>query len=310
MTRIIVIGFTILVTVLVYKFPHPMINPGELVEGHQDLNSKCVSCHEPFWGVDNKKCISCHALADIGRDSLVADSLQQNILFHASLEGQACISCHTDHKGKIPREAISNFKHTMLSLTVISNCAACHAAPGDDLHVLLDANCNKCHTTDGWESTIAFDHTFIQPDKAENCNACHAAPSDQLHKTIAESKCGTCHTNSAWKPSTFDHSTYFILDRHHNVECGTCHTNNDFTKYTCYGCHEHTSSKMISEHREEGILNVTDCASCHKSANEDDAKRVMKNQKNLDPASSDKVKDFIDPGKKHKEKNKGKDDDD
>jgi len=34
-----------------------------------------------------------------------------------------------------------------------------------------------------------------------------------------------------------------------------------------YGCHEHTVSNILSAHREEGISNLTNCASCHKSSN-------------------------------------------
>ena len=35
---------------------------------------------------------------------------------------------------------------------------------------------------------------------------------------------------------------------------------------------------MIAEHSEEGITNITDCVSCHKSADEDGAKRNMENR--------------------------------
>lgn len=310
MNRIIVFGFTVLMGVIVYKFPHPMINPGELLEAHQDLNSECISCHAPFWGIDDNKCISCHTLADIGRDTSLTDSMQKNVLFHQALKNVACISCHTDHHGKIPREAISVFKHDLLSGTLIKNCISCHAQPSDDLHLSLSTDCNKCHTTTNWEKTIAFDHNLIISDKKENCNTCHAAPKDKLHSTLTESKCGTCHTSTAWTPATFDHDKYFILDRHHNVQCNTCHTNNDFTTYTCYGCHEHTASKMISEHREEGIYNITDCASCHKSGDEDDAKRSPSNQKKLNKKDTEDVKGYIESEEKNRKRKEKKDDDD
>lgn len=309
MNRIIVIGFTILVVVLVYKFPHPMINPGELVEGHQELNNECRSCHAPFWGIDDNKCISCHVLAEIGKDTTITDSLQKTILFHQSLEQVSCIACHTDHHGKIPRVAVSIFDHDLLNISTINNCNTCHAVPDDQLHPLLSANCRSCHSTDEWDITVAFNHTMINADKRDNCNTCHNAPNDKLHISLTESDCGSCHGSVAWKPATFDHNEYFILDRHHNVECGTCHTNNDFTAYTCYGCHEHTSSKMISEHREEGIYNITNCASCHKSGDEDEAQRSPSNQKKLNKKETEEVKDYINSEEKNR-KRKGDDNDD
>ena len=35
--------------------------------------------------------------------------------------------------------------------------------------------------------------------------------------------------------------------------CVTCHVDNDYSNYTCYGCHEHSRSKIREEHVEEGI---------------------------------------------------------
>ncbi len=287
-----------------------MINPGELLEGHQKLNNECRSCHEPFWGIDDKKCISCHTLADIGKDSTLADSLEETVLFHQALKNVNCISCHADHHGKIPREAISIFKHDLLNAASIKNCNSCHSAPSDDLHPVLSKDCNSCHSTTDWEKAIAFDHALIIADKKENCNTCHTAPTDKLHATLTESKCGTCHTSSSWTPVTFDHDKYFILDRHHNVECNTCHTNNDFITYTCYGCHEHTSSKMISEHREDGIYNISACASCHKSGDEDDARRSPSNQTKLNKKDTEDVKGYIESEEKNRKRNGEKDDDD
>jgi len=69
-------------------------------------------------------------------------------------------------------------------------------------------------------------------------------------------------------PSTFNHSSYFELDRNHNASCVTCHINNNFETYTCYSFHEHSEANIRSEHLEEGIRNFQDCVSCYKSGNE------------------------------------------
>ncbi len=76
------------------------------------------------------------------------------------------------------------------------------------------------------------------------------------------------HT-TAWKPATYDHSKYFVLDNDHHTACSTCHTDPaDFKKYTCYNCHEHSPSRIAEEHREEGIYNYQNCIKCHRNASE------------------------------------------
>jgi hypothetical protein len=47
---------------------------------------------------------------------------------------------------------------------------------------------------------------------------------------------------------------------------------NDYKKYTCYGCHEHTPAKIKREHLEEGIRNFDNCVECHRSGDKDEAK--------------------------------------
>src|SRR3546814_280085 len=83
---------------------------------------------------------------------------------------------------------------------------------------------------------------------------------------VCSSDFATCHQPGHWKPATFDHSRYFLLDRDHNTACTTCHLNNNYKQYTCYGCHEHQPTKIITKHREEGITNIENCVRCHRSA--------------------------------------------
>ena len=64
----------------------------------------------------------------------------------------------------------------------------------------------------------------------------------------------------------FTDSNSFVLDRDHNVKCSTCHNTGSLKSYSCFGCHEHSTDKLLQEHREEGITNIDDCVSCHKSA--------------------------------------------
>jgi hypothetical protein len=62
------------------------------------------------------------------------------------------------------------------------------------------------------------------------------------------------------------------LDGDHNASCVTCHVRNDYSRYTCYGCHEHTPANIRRKHLEEGIRKFDNCVECHRSADEHDIK--------------------------------------
>jgi hypothetical protein len=59
------------VVVLMWLFPHTMLSPGELLQGHQPLNNDCFACHAPFGGLPDSKCASCHAPAEIEKNMTV-----------------------------------------------------------------------------------------------------------------------------------------------------------------------------------------------------------------------------------------------
>src|SRR3546814_13592537 len=48
--------------------------------------------------------------------------------------------------------------------------------------------------------------------------------------------------------------------------CSSDLLNNNYKQYTCYGCHEHQPTKIITKHREEGLTNIENCVRCHRSA--------------------------------------------
>jgi hypothetical protein len=283
MNKLLISGVIIFATVsfLIVKFPHTLINPGELTNGHQKLNNDCLSCHSPFRGVPNTKCIACHNIDSIG---LVKDSIDvqfsKSINFHKLIPKQNCVSCHSDHKGIDTTQTIV-FEHTLLDKTTIQNCLSCHARQEDKLHSVLSTSCSSCHNFENWKTVSSFDHNLINKSASQNCISCHQKPKDKLHAAINEN-CLTCHSITQWKPATFEHSSYFVLDQDHNADCIICHKNSNFDTYTCYGCHEHTPANIASEHREEGITDFNNCVRCHKSADEDNIRREGRSNKKDD----------------------------
>ena len=307
MKKVYIYGITLILVLLIYQFPYLMLNPGELVSGHQDLKEKCFSCHQPFWGIENGRCISCHKPDEIGIKKVNAsdiNSVKKKVSFHDKLLSQKCTACHTDHNGIKPDVTLNQFNHELLSEAIRSKCNDCHEQPGDKLHPQLSTDCKNCHNTIGWKSSVMFNHDMIKSADKNNCVLCHQKPTDTFHISL-EDNCNKCHTTTKWIPSTFDHSPYFQFDKNHNAKCNVCHTDNNYKAYTCYGCHEHSLNKIMSEHNEEGITNLNDCAECHKSGSEHDFKKNGNSGKGSDLKESEKSNENnSSPGNERENKNK------
>jgi hypothetical protein len=217
--------------------------------GPDPVNATRGFSHEALGSDFRQRCTTCH---DGNRP---VDDLHRQA-------GDDCGACHTTTEWKP-----ATFDHQKFGMR--QGCTACHAQkrPADDLHRQVGDDCGACHTTTEWKPAT-FDHRKF--GMRQGCTACHERkrPTDELHRQMG-SDCGACHTTNAWKPATFEHNQYFVLDRDHRTSCGTCHTESgSYKSYTCYGCHEHSQSRILAKHEEEGIANLRDCVRCHRSADE------------------------------------------
>lgn len=193
---------------------------------------------------------------------------------HAKLENR-CLDCHTIGAGVPSNKCIACHALDKIAADDAARDPRAQAIRG--MHRSFGSvACGSCHSDHKGRSpslaTRAFSHDALSATLRTACADCHSSqrPTDALHREAA-APCGTCHSTTAWKPATFEHSKYFVLDRDHSVACVTCHdVANDYARYTCYGCHEHTPANMAREHREEGISTqeLADCVRCHRSANE------------------------------------------
>ena len=189
---------------------------------------------------------------------------------HASLETN-CFACHSPFLGAVAERCISCHTVADIGLRKTTGAPFTRASAITPFHQSLTSqNCMACHTDHANpaltpRSRPAFSHGLLSTAIRENCASCHAAPATAVHSG-ATAKCTQCHSQDRWKPATFDHAKFFVLDRHHNAACTTCHTTGDQRQYTCYGCHEHTEAKIRAKHIREGIPNFTNCVSCHRSA--------------------------------------------
>lgn len=267
------IGTCVVVLAAMVAFPRAWLSPGNLLEGHAEVRD-CFACHEPGRGPTDDKCLGCHPLEKIGtrRTPASAAARPGRPPFHRGLAEPRCDRCHLEHLGTFASRARVTFAHDLLDPAQRPLCAACHTAPADRLHASIPTPCGPCHTEHSWKPAT-FTHELLTPQVLAACRDCHAPPDDATHR-YAGAGCTTCHAVKAWKPSTLDHDRFFQFDKHHPARCDTCHTDGRLDGYTCYGCHEHTPGRMTAEHREEGIREFEKCAGCHRSGDEDDARRT------------------------------------
>jgi hypothetical protein len=254
---------------LAFVYPNFMVSPGPVAPAHAALATDCFACHAPFRGASSSRCIACHVVPDIGIRTTKGATLPQTGVrtsFHQHLREQDCIACHAGHQGSnVSQIGHKEFTHELLSPDIRDRCDTCHARPKNAFHSNLTMPCGQCHKPQGWKPAM-FDHALLAKGVLDRCETCHKPPANTLHNQI-KGNCGQCHSPARWKPTTFDHTKFFALNDDHNVPCATCHTNNDFTRYTCYGCHEHQPDRLRAKHREEGIRDIESCIKCHRNAN-------------------------------------------
>lgn len=200
----------------------------------------------------------------------------QPIAAHADLADD-CFACHTLFIGSPKEKCIECHKVSEIGKVTTQGQAIAQEDKNVAFHQqLIEQDCVACHSdhngVNAFRPIGQFSHQLLAANLREQCQNCHDNPVDDLHRKI-KNNCAQCHTQDTWIPATFNHDEYFIFDRHHDTDCETCHLNNDYSRYTCYGCHEHSRSNIRNEHYEEGIHDYENCTECHRSGDEHDIRR-------------------------------------
>lgn len=194
---------------------------------------------------------------------------------HKTLEGD-CFACHAPLLGASSERCASCHKPVDIGRLSTKGVAVAKPLTKTAFHQELSSqDCVACHSDHAGVKRFArqrqFDHNLLKKATRDQCQNCHKTPADSLHKQIT-GNCLQCHTQNKWTPANFDHNKYFVLDKDHNATCITCHVRNDYSRFTCYGCHEHTPDNIRRKHIKESIAKFDDCVECHRSANEHDIK--------------------------------------
>lgn len=192
---------------------------------------------------------------------------------HKQLETD-CFACHAPLAGADSTRCVACHKKADIGLLSTTGLPISKPLTTTPFHQkLLNQDCVACHSDHAGVKRFRpqghFKHELLEANTRAECQSCHKSPKDSLHQQIT-GNCSQCHSQEKWLPATFDHNKYFELDRDHNTRCVTCHLVNDYSRYTCYGCHEHTLDNIRRKHVKEGIRKFDDCVECHRNADEDD----------------------------------------
>jgi hypothetical protein len=244
----------------------------------------CKDCHTGNLYKEKltQECYACHKKDDKHKESL----------------GKNCASCHTEKSWKEPTKFDhEKTQFPLLGKHFKVECKECHKsqmfkeAPKDcfgchqkdDKHKTnLGKECADCHSEQDWKHTEGrFKHERTKfplrnahAASSVKCVACHKDLSsfrntslvcvschkkDDKHEGQLSEKCDTCHSDKAWKGTSFDHglSRFPLTGRHINATCKSCHETARYKDALreCLSCH-----KKDDKHKQK--LGAK-CETCH-----------------------------------------------
>ncbi len=265
-------------------------------EGHLTrASTACASCHASDYAAarnpDHKalgystQCQDCH---DAARTTWTGSGFNHAATGFALTGAHGlvgCASCHPNNR----------FAGTP------TDCYACHRtnfeATTNPNHVAggFATACVTCHSTNAWRPA-AFNHAatgfaLTGGHASVACASCHpngrftGTPTDcyACHRTNYEAAlnpphaasgfgttCTTCHTTTAWQPSTWDHDAQFFriysgTHRGRWTSCATCHTSpSNFAVFTCLQCHSQSATDPHHSNVSGYRYDSNACYSCHR----------------------------------------------
>ena len=233
---------------------------------HSHIKVRCVECHaDPqHYASTPRDCYSCHRKDDKHKNTL----------------GPKCENCHDANRWKVARYDHARSRFPLLQSHIKVKCVECHADPNhyagtardcyschrkDDFHKgRFNPRCETCHDPGKWKrSAFRHDHdthyALRGSHRTVKCESCHRVPvarektptvcyachrNDDVHKGVLGEKCESCHAETKWTQSRFDHdrdSRFPLREKHRTAKCGGCHKDAGFREKapsTCVACHE------------------------------------------------------------------------
>lgn len=260
---------------------------------YRSTPTTCYGCHKTDF--DNSKnpnhtfagfstdCSKCHRV----NASQWSGGFDHNLTGFPLIGAHQSVACISCHKTQI-------FKNTA------QECYACHQSDYQSTttpnHALakLSTACQTCHTTLVWKpSTFSHNNTkfpLTGSHRSVQCvdchtngqfaglsSACFTCHQSDYNKTTSPNhvtgllnhQCESCHTTTAWQPSTFSHTAtkFPLTGKHLATPCEACHTNGNYQLvYTnCTQCHTADFQGASNPNHVAGNFSQN-CATCHSTA--------------------------------------------
>lgn len=276
-----------------------LLMPGPVIAGHAKIENDCNACHKPFSKeAQDSLCLDCHK--PIAADIRKKTGFHGKTPLRKGLMCNACHDDHLGRDADIVQLDPALFDHetTDFALTgghresacrschapekrwaeAPSTCFACHGA-SEPHRGALGKDCQSCHRTSSWRDTAPFDHgrtKFRLAGKHQQvpcmachvgevyagltkaCDGCHAI--QDVHRRKFGTACGSCHNETSWKETKFDHgrdTKFPLAGAHGNAKCQACHGASVLVPVpvACADCH-----KSQDVHR---ARLGPDCGTCH-----------------------------------------------
>ncbi len=202
----------------------------------------CIDCHANGFKGTSTLCVDCHSVQ-------FSEATNPN---HKQLNlSTDCATCHTTAPGWSPASfAIHNQIYPLngAHAVIASQCASCH----NGNYINTPNSCTGCHTPD-FEGAKNPDHVLNQ----------------------FSNDCTTCHSESAWRPSTFNHDAlYFPIytGKHLGTwdQCTDCHQiAGNFTLFGCIQCHVDPVTSEAHTAVAGYIYRNDACLACHPTGDAD-----------------------------------------
>lgn len=161
------------------------------------------------------------------------------------------------------------------------DCVGCH--PDPEIHRgQYGTACDECHDAVSWKRikpvhdvgnfSLAGSHDGVDCRRCHQdsrplggtgnvCVGCHR--SDDVHANSLGPRCGQCHTQWAFAPARFDHTTVGcdLSGQHRTLPCFDCHKSGAFGGLVseCYGCHRDDAAAQPT-HQDAAHFG---CGACH-----------------------------------------------
>jgi hypothetical protein len=257
---------------------------------YDQATTGCADCHHANFDSTSVahrglgasvNCAACHSTVAWSPATFSHDSV--GFLLTGRHTQVSCAACHLD--GVWPGQP--------------TDCRSCHwTRRQDDPWLLaLGEACGDCHTTEGWAGA-PFDHlgrtgfalVGRHADVAcvdchpghdasttpTGCGACHAAAGQAAGHPAFATDCETCHSATAWTPSTYNHELAFPVaqGRHSGFTCLRCHDGATFQDFTCIAtCHARASTDGRHGEVQRYAYVSSACFECHPRGQGEGGKR-------------------------------------